>query len=490
MTEIGKDKNKDIVMQKMRTISRALLVFLVLGQAWICRAQAPSKQEANPRTPGKSTVQKPKGGASVELASVSANALQPYRDQTIQAQGIIDNYINGNKNRYRFAMDDGSVVEVLGEFPPMGGTRWNLKARVLFSAEKAQLVEVSKSPINGSAAKGPDPLLFVGGGLILAALVTLGILSIRSKSEQQRRQQETLLAEERRRTEDAERRVREAEQRKAPFVGGGPGSTSILGGAPLATGSPHTMISVGHLEATSGPYVGTKFPLAPGENRLGRERTQNPQILLDKDSEVSGSHGSLIVRGDNSMLFRDASRNGSYVNGKIVHHGECPLNNGDRLEIGGSSFAVTLRTSMSARPVEAVSPPHAPSNRNSPTVTIPAPQAAAPAPTPRAAATAIGFGAEFEVISGDQSGKRFAITRAETRIGRESTDILLSDDTVSRSHAVLRVKDGRFYLVDLGSTHGTKVNGEKLIANQEHELRGSEQIELGQSTTLLLHRLG
>ena len=477
-------------MQKSQTISRALLVFLVLGQAWVCRAQAPSKQEANSRPPGKNSGQKPKAGSSVELTSVSANALQPYRDQTIQAQGIIDSYIDGNKNRYRFAMDDGSVVEVLGEFPPMGGTRWNLKARVLSSTEKPQLVEVSKSPINGSSAKGQDPLLFVGGGLILAALLTLGILSARSKSEQQRRQQEALLAEERRRTEDAERRVREAEQRKAPFPGGGPGNTSILGGTPPAAVSPHTMISVGHLEATSGPYVGTKFPLAPGENRLGRERSQNPQILLDKDSEVSGSHGSLIVRGDNSMLFRDASRNGSYVNSKIVHHGESPLNNGDRLDVGSSSFAVTLRTSAPARPAEAAASPPASSNRNAPTVTIPAPQAATFVPTPRAAATAIGFGAEFEVVSGELRGKRFAITRAETRIGRESTDILLSDDTVSRSHAVLRVKDGRFYLVDLGSAHGTKVNGEKLIANQECELRGSEQIELGQNTTLLLHRLG
>jgi hypothetical protein len=48
-------------------------------------------------------------------------------------------------------------------------------------------------------------------------------------------------------------------------------------------------------------------------------------------------------------------------------------------------------------------------------------------------------------------------------IGRlESNDIVLDDYKVSREHAVLKYSGFEFTLVDLASTHGTYVNGEKI----------------------------
>lgn len=474
-----------------RIIGGLCVLALLFSVSRLSHAQTPKP------VPTKAGDKKKDEKGSVELSSVNEAALAPYKDRTITVRGIIESYIDGNKNRYRFAMDDGSAAEVVGEFPAMGGTHWTLKARVLSSRDKPQLSEVSKTATASGGGGGGlgkvDPLLLAGGGLILAALVTLGVMSSRNKSERQKQQHEAQLAEERRRSEDAERRAREAEARKAsPLGGGGPGNTVVGSGGGAAPSSPFTMVSVGHLEATSGPHAGTKFPVSPGESRVGRDKTRAPQILLDRDAEVSSAHGSVIVRGDGSTVYRDASRNGSYVNGKLVHHAEVPLGNGDKLDIGATSFAVTLRSNApSASPASPAAPAsnarNARNARNAPTIAVQAPVSSAPKPAPP---TAIGFGAELEVIEGPETGRRFAITRNETKLGREGADLLLSDETVSRNHATLLVREGRFYLVDPGSTHGTRVEGAALAPGQERELTGSERIEIGKKTALILHRVG
>ncbi len=46
----------------------------------------------------------------------------------------------------------------------------------------------------------------------------------------------------------------------------------------------------------------------------------------------------------------------------------------------------------------------------------------------------------------------------------DMADMVIADDTVSRRHARIMVRDNRLYLEDLGSTGGTRVNGEALDA--------------------------
>lgn len=62
-------------------------------------------------------------------------------------------------------------------------------------------------------------------------------------------------------------------------------------------------------------------------------------------------------------------------------------------------------------------------------------------------------------------------------IGRQNDcTIVLADPNVSRHHAEVRPAADGFAIVDLGSTNGTKVNGERII---EHQLRDGDELMCG-----------
>jgi len=64
------------------------------------------------------------------------------------------------------------------------------------------------------------------------------------------------------------------------------------------------------------------------------------------------------------------------------------------------------------------------------------------------------------VLRATETGQAFPVTGETTRIGRhQDNDIALDDTAVSRRHAEIVQRGGRFYVRDLGSTHGTLVNG-------------------------------
>ena len=76
-----------------------------------------------------------------------------------------------------------------------------------------------------------------------------------------------------------------------------------------------------------------------------------------------------------------------------------------------------------------------------------------------------------------EDGRTIVLTRRVTVIGREtSADIAIDDRRVSRQHAVIRSRQGRFELVDDGSTNGTEANGQ---AVERHDLVSGDVISLG-----------
>jgi two-component system, NtrC family, sensor kinase len=85
------------------------------------------------------------------------------------------------------------------------------------------------------------------------------------------------------------------------------------------------------------------------------------------------------------------------------------------------------------------------------------------------------------VLQGPDKGRRFELPDAPVLIGRESRQLPLSDNTVSRRHAeMLPNRNGEteeWEIHDLGSANGSYVNG--IRVEKEHALKLGDQIRVG-----------
>jgi len=81
------------------------------------------------------------------------------------------------------------------------------------------------------------------------------------------------------------------------------------------------------------------------------------------------------------------------------------------------------------------------------------------------------------ITAGPGRGKAFVLKDFPAVIGRqEDCAVVFSDGSVSRRHARLEREGDRFFLTDLHSTNGTRVNGGKIARKM---LRPGDTIELG-----------
>jgi len=73
-----------------------------------------------------------------------------------------------------------------------------------------------------------------------------------------------------------------------------------------------------------------------------------------------------------------------------------------------------------------------------------------------------------------------ALKPGNTVVGREESDIVAADKTLSARHFEIENRDGQFFARDLGSTNGTMVNGSPLT--DEVQLTDGDRIEAGKTT--------
>jgi pSer/pThr/pTyr-binding forkhead associated (FHA) protein len=91
--------------------------------------------------------------------------------------------------------------------------------------------------------------------------------------------------------------------------------------------------------------------------------------------------------------------------------------------------------------------------------------------------------ANLVVRSGSLKGKRFPIKVPIVNVGRaEYNDIVLADESVSTTHAKLQRREGIWVLIDLDSTNGTLVDGER--AEGEVPLAPGALVRFGQVQTI------
>ena len=84
------------------------------------------------------------------------------------------------------------------------------------------------------------------------------------------------------------------------------------------------------------------------------------------------------------------------------------------------------------------------------------------------------------VLYGAELGRRMELEQRTITIGRSSQCDLVADvDDVSRRHCQIVPRGEGYALIDLGSTNGTFLDGEKLQPRRESRLRGGETIRLG-----------
>ncbi|MBN1264861.1 MAG: FHA domain-containing protein [Anaerolineales bacterium] len=89
----------------------------------------------------------------------------------------------------------------------------------------------------------------------------------------------------------------------------------------------------------------------------------------------------------------------------------------------------------------------------------------------------------FIVRTGPNPGTAFDIVKERTLFGRDVTcDIVIGDAEVSREHARLTRTPGGYVVEDLGSTNGTFVNGERIMAPRV--LNSGDLVGLSENVTL------
>lgn len=87
----------------------------------------------------------------------------------------------------------------------------------------------------------------------------------------------------------------------------------------------------------------------------------------------------------------------------------------------------------------------------------------------------------FPYLIRQSNQERIPLSKPLFRIGKEKSfvDYFIGDNTaISRSHAHIITRDGRFFVVDTNSTNHTYHNGQMIPANQETELKHGDSIRL------------
>ena len=236
---------------------------------------------------------------------------------------------------------------------------------------------------------------------------------------------------------------------------------------------PRTSGGANATAATGGRLVslvdGREYIISPTGTSIGRDAGCD---VVVPSPEVSRKHAELMV-GPAGYTVTDLSTNGVFVNGERVAQVRT-LARGDVLRLGTEEFRFYADVLPPPAPVAAaVAPPAA-----TPVVSPPvAPPPFAPAPPARSDARPVL--ATLEIMNeGPLKGKRFEIRAPLTHVGRGAhNDIVLTDDTVSDSHAKIQKREGGWYVVDMGSSNGTYASGQRISG--EAALAGQAAVRFG-----------
>jgi pSer/pThr/pTyr-binding forkhead associated (FHA) protein len=250
------------------------------------------------------------------------------------------------------------------------------------------------------------------------------------------------------RIEVAGRQLRFSDDRKS-------GSTVVMPAFGKPTAAP-VAPSRGRASASGGRLVslvdGREYAVPSRGLRLGRDAGCD---VVVPGNDVSRNHAELSVSAAGYVL-RDVSANGVYVNEARMGDAQ-PLRRGDVIRIGSEEFRFYA---------DAIADEPAPAESGPAVSAIPA------IPAVRTLAT-------LEVVNeGATKGTVFRIRAPLAHIGRGAhNDVIIADDSVSDTHAKVQRRESGWFVVDMDSTNGTYVAGQRVRG--EHSLGTGVAVRFG-----------
>jgi pSer/pThr/pTyr-binding forkhead associated (FHA) protein len=221
---------------------------------------------------------------------------------------------------------------------------------------------------------------------------------------------------------------------------GNPGETRVIGKSPA---------SMTWLAGTAGAAAGQTCHLKEGNNTIGRDASN--AVVLD-DPYTSRQHAVVRVEDGKAHLFDLGSSGGTKVNGKDIGGGRVELNS--VIKIGETELSL-LQVDNPKQFAQATMSGNTMIDRSGEQVGV------------------------LVVKSGVDAGKSFMLSEGDNSIGRgNAAAINLSDESVSRQHAVIRCQDGKLSLFDVGSRSGTALNGQSIGG---HLITNGDVISIGRS---------
>jgi pSer/pThr/pTyr-binding forkhead associated (FHA) protein len=209
------------------------------------------------------------------------------------------------------------------------------------------------------------------------------------------------------------------------------------------------------LTVLRGKRVGAEFSL-DGKTVFDVGSAATSVVRFDEPG-VAANH-CRIFREDHKFTIFDLCGLGVSVNGNRV--ARSVLRHGDEITVGQVRLrfedpAELLKSGASTKSSAGLTP--------------------APAGSP---------GATLVCIEGADNGKAWPLAAEKNSftVGRGMTaEVVVLDIKCSREHCRVERRADGFYLVDLGSTNGTKINGRKVKPNSTTKLSPGDQLKLGYS---------
>ena len=193
---------------------------------------------------------------------------------------------------------------------------------------------------------------------------------------------------------------------------------------------------------------GREYQLDAAPFVIGRDAAA--RVVIDSDL-VSRRHAEILATPAGHSLV-DLSSNGVEVNGRRIT-APVVLRLNDVIKVGPAEFRYHVADTAQA-------PAGAGYRLGDTVVGLQAIRRTPPMPAPPGAAPTEPL-AVLLVKKGKRKGERVPVNTPVVNIGRgEYNDVALPDASISADHAKLQLKEGIWVLTDLGSTNGSRVDGQ------------------------------